>query len=188
MPLSTPNKRKLLHTREVTCQGFLRDDGLVEIEGHLVDTKPFDLPNKDRGGEIKAGEPLHGMSVRIALDDTMMIREAEATMDYTPYNYCQQVAPVFEKLVGIRIGTGWRAKIRERVGGAQGCTHLSELLPVMATTAFQTLVSVKRMKNGGEEGEQDHAEYVPHLINTCHTHAEDSPVVKEHWPKYYTGD
>ena len=187
MPLSPAKKRRLLHIREVTCQGFLRDDGLVEIEGRLDDSKPFDFPNKDRGGWIKAGEALHGMTIRIALDDQFTIREAEAVMDDTPYNYCKQVAPIFANLVGIRIGPGWRGKIREAVGGAKGCTHLTELLPVMATTAFQTLVSVKRVQ--GTDGEnQDHAEYVPHLINTCHTHAEDSPVVKENWPEYYKGE
>ena len=66
MPLSKPSKRKLLHTRKVTCEGYLRDDGLMDIEGHLVDTKSYDFPNNDRGGHIPAGEPLHGISARIA--------------------------------------------------------------------------------------------------------------------------
>mgnify|MGYP000665185871 CR=1 FL=1 len=33
--------------------------------------------------------------------------------------------------------------MRETVGGVQGCTHLTELLRNMATTAFQTMVSVR---------------------------------------------
>jgi hypothetical protein len=188
MPLSQPKPRKPLHHREVICQGFLRDDGLIDIEGQLTDTKPYDFPNKDRGGFIHAGEALHGMSIRIALDETLTIREAEATMDFTPYNYCKQVAPIFDKLVGIRIGRGWLSKVKEAVGGRIGCTHLTELLGPMATTAFQTLVSVRKAEQEETGHKQPHQEYVPHLINTCYTHADDSPVVEEHWPEYYKGE
>ncbi len=184
MPLSTPSKRRPLHTREVTCQGFLRDDGLIDIEGHLNDTKPFDFPNQDRGGVIRAGESLHGMSIRITLDPSMKIHHAEAIMDFTPYNYCKSIASVFEKLAGLRIGPGWRGKVKEIMGGQKGCTHLTELLGPMATTAFQTLVSLKNSANNDGK-EQPHDEYVPYLINSCHTHAEDSPVVQQHWPEYY---
>ena len=52
MPLSNPAPRKPMHTRTVECRGYLRDDGRWDIEGHLIDTKPFDIPNEDRGGEI----------------------------------------------------------------------------------------------------------------------------------------
>ena len=42
MPLENSNKsRRLMHTRVVECEGFLRDDGLWEVEASLRDTKPF---------------------------------------------------------------------------------------------------------------------------------------------------
>jgi hypothetical protein len=173
-----------MHHRRVDCEGFLRADGLIEIEGRLIDTKPYDFENKDRGGVIKAGEPLHGMSIRIAIDEGMTIREAAAVMDHTPYNYCKTITPVFDNLVGITIGAGWTRKAVETVGGVHGCTHLSELLRSMATTAFQTMVSVKHARQAEDE-DQSYDDYVPVLINTCHTHAEDSPVVKENWPDFY---
>jgi len=85
--------------------------------------------------------------------------------------------------VGIRITQGWRGKVREVMGGTKGCTHLTELLATVATTAFQTLVSM----NGPADEEHPHTEYVPYLINSCHTHAEDSPVVEQNWPEFYQG-
>lgn len=182
MPLSTPQTRKLLHTRDVKCQGFLRDDGLIDIEGHLLDTKPFDFANKDRGGVIKAGEALHGMSIRLTLDRKLKIHDAQAIMDYTPYNYCKSIAPVFKKLIGLNIGIGWRGKVREIMGGVKGCTHLTELLGPMATTAIQTMVSIYGPEERSHEEEIKRA---PQFINTCHSHAENSPVVKEHWPEMY---
>ena len=45
MPLENSNKsRRLMHTRSIECQGFLRDDGLWEVEAWLRDTKPFAQP------------------------------------------------------------------------------------------------------------------------------------------------
>ena len=42
MPLENSSKsRRLMHTRFVECEGFLRDDGLWEVEAWLRDTKPF---------------------------------------------------------------------------------------------------------------------------------------------------
>ena len=69
MPLSNPVGRKPMHTRTVQCRGYLRDDGLWDIEGHLVDTKPYDIPSEDRGGTIPAGEPLHGDASRSEAHD-----------------------------------------------------------------------------------------------------------------------
>src|SRR5512143_596133 len=69
MPLSRPPRsRKLLHTRTVQCYGYQREDGLWDIEGHMTDVKTYSFTNKDRGGEIRAGEPLHAMSIRLTLD------------------------------------------------------------------------------------------------------------------------
>ena len=44
-----------MHTRTVECRGYLRDDGLWDIEGHMTDTKPFDIPNEDRGRRTRPG-------------------------------------------------------------------------------------------------------------------------------------
>ena len=54
MPLSQPAERELTHTRVVTCRGFQRSDGLFDIEGRIVDTKPYRFRNRDRGGWIDA--------------------------------------------------------------------------------------------------------------------------------------
>jgi hypothetical protein len=47
------------------------------------------------------------------------------------------------QLKGLRIGAGFGRIARERLSGAQGCTHLNELLIPLATTAFQTLSPVR---------------------------------------------
>lgn len=195
MPLSPAAPRQLAHTRVVTCQGFERDDGLWDIEGQIVDTKPYSFPNKDRGGILAAGEPLHSMRIRLTIDTTMLIHAAEQSTEHSPYNYCHEVEHFCKKLIGERIGPGWTRKVKTLMGGSAGCTHITELLGPVATTAFQTLVKA-RMKHTDKEkaDENDNSaanndakktKERPFLLNTCHALQAHSPVVKVQWPAFY---
>lgn len=187
MPLSTPAPRQTSHKRVVTCNGYERDDGLWDIEGRIVDTKAFSFPNKDRGGTIEAGEALHDMSLRLTIDIDMKIHAAEQCTDASPYNYCQSVEHFCKNLIGQRIGPGWTKISREKMGMGRGCTHLTELLGQMATTAFQTLVKVK-YKNVTSGSDQKSATKTPKFMNSCHALQTDGPIVKEHWPQFYKAD
>lgn len=179
MPLSQASDRSPLHTRSLTFQGYERSDGLFDIEGHLVDTKPFDMPNKDRGGCIKQGEPLHEMRIRLTIDDNMLIHNAEAITEWAPFHYCQGSADTFKRLVGESIGPGWNSRVRDLLGGTQGCTHITEMLAQLATTAYQSMFSA-RYNDGKPDGETK-----PAILDTCYALATDGPVVEEHWPKFY---
>ena len=77
MPLSEPAAREKLHTRTVTCEGFRRADGLWDIEGHMTDVKTYGFDNSWRG-RVEPGEPLHGMWLRLTIDEDFTIRAAEA--------------------------------------------------------------------------------------------------------------
>ena len=135
MPLSEPAPRKHLHTRHVECRGYLRDDGLWDIEGRMVDTKTYSFPNRHRG-EVATGQPVHEMWLRLTIDDAMRIHEVEAVTDYGPFGMCPAITGNFKRLEGLTIGPGFRRAVRARVGGTQGCTHLVELVDPIATTAF----------------------------------------------------
>ena len=183
MPLSTPTERKLTHTRVVTCLGYERHDKLWDIEGRIVDTKPYSFPNKDRGGEIKADEPLHDMSIRLTIDTNLKVLDAEAVIDGSPYNYCKCVTTIVKQLIGLQIAPGWTVKSKAAMGLNSGCTHLTELLGPMATTAIQTLFSIRPNLDTNDKA-QDKKTSSP-FINSCHSLLANSPVVKEHWPDLY---
>jgi hypothetical protein len=180
MPLSPPvDDRRHLHTRTLTMQGFERGDGLFDIEGHLTDTKPYSFDNFDRG-RVEAGEPLHGMWIRLTVDEDMVIRACEAVSDYTPYAICPAVAPNFARLAGVTIGPGFTRAVKERLGGIEGCTHLREMLAQMATVAYQTMQPVRRRNR--EQQADDPAR--PVIIGSCYAYAADSPVVERQWPAF----
>ena len=84
MPLTTAATRRLAHTRVVTCHGYQRDDGLWDIEGRIVDTKPYRFRNRDRGGWIEADEALHDMSIRLTINLELEVIEVDAVIDHSP--------------------------------------------------------------------------------------------------------
>lgn len=180
MPLTKSASRKLAHTRVVTCHGYQREDDLWDIEGRIVDTKPYRFQNRDRGGWIEADEALHDMSIRLTVNLDLEVLDVDAVIDASPYNYCKSVVSVAKNLVGLRIAPGWTDKSKRAMGSNRGCTHLTELLGPVATTAIQTIVS-ERMKRGGRHSKGGSKAF----LNSCHTYAADSPVVKLHWPEHY---
>ena len=179
--LSTPAARKPLHTRTIKCNGFVRDDALYDIEGHLVDVKSVGFQNMDRG-DVKPGEPIHEMWIRLTVDVHLNVVDVEAKTVWGPYTICGDITPNFKRLKGLAIKQGWKKKIRELLGGTHGCTHLVELLGPVATTAFQTVYpdQVKRQEKEG-------IKVKPMQIGSCHAYAPDGPVVKQRHPEYYTG-
>ncbi len=181
MPLSPPAERERLHTRRYDFGGFRREDGLWDIEGHMTDTKTYAFGNQHRG-EVQAGEPLHDMWLRLTIDENFVVQDIEAETDAGPFAVCPAITPNFKRMVGVRIGQGWRQKVREQLGGAEGCTHLTEMLQAMATVAFQTLYPVLKRK-----AEENPRPGRPPLIDTCHAFKSDGDIVKKAWPDYYTG-
>lgn len=180
MPLSPPVTRKHFHTRRILCESFKRADGLWDIEAHLVDDKTYDFTNYDRG-EIKAGDPVHDMWLRVTLDDAFLIHRVEAVTDASPYNICPEVTPNFRRLEGHIIGRGWKQLIRESVGGTKGCTHLVDMLSVVSVVAFQTIMT--RQLDVDDHGVKSGIK--PPHFDTCYALDTTGPVVKHHYPKWY---
>jgi hypothetical protein len=178
--------RRLMHTRTVECNGFIRDDGLWEVEARLVDVKPFTQAADRYREELKPGDPVHDIRLRLAIDETMTIHEAEATMAATPYPTCIEVQPILQRLVGESIGKGWREVVRRKIGKLETCTHLAELLGPAVTTLFQTMSNGKDPEGRGSIDNQRDAVEPPFFINGCHSWRTDGPVVAELFPQFAT--
>jgi hypothetical protein len=183
MPLPKAAPRKRIHTREIICEGFLRDDGLWDIEGSIKDSKTYSFDNRDRGG-VAAGEPVHWMRARLTVDDDLVVQEAHVITEAGPHTICSDIAPSYEALKGLPIKAGWRKAVLEKVGGVAGCTHITDLLlGPLPVTAYQT---VRRHLKGLPAKPRDPRIRSP-VMNTCHALASDSPVAKLEWPNHYTG-
>lgn len=180
MPLTAPAPRKLLHTRTVECLGYQRDDGLWDIEAHMVDIKSYPFTNKDRG-EIAPGEALHDMWIRLTIDDDFLIKDAEAVTDFSPFRQCGDITVAYRQLIGLRIGSGFHKIVNELFAGSAGCTHLLELLRPLATTAYQTLYPVREARR-----KETASHKRPSVIDSCYALRSDGAVVAREWPDFST--
>lgn len=200
MPLSPPQQRELLHSRDIVLRGYQRADGLYDIEAQLTDTKSYGFGNHDRG-YVRAGEPIHGMWLRLTVDEQRNILACEAAMDHTPYSICPTAAPNFARLAGLRIKPGFLKEAAKRIGGTHGCTHVRELLQQVATTAYQTIDPARARREADAAGEADRPGSdkldarisdtmggAPAILNTCVAYGTASPVVKRRWPQLFTGE
>jgi hypothetical protein len=187
MPFPDASPRIHVHTRAIDYRGYEREDGLWDIEAHMTDTKTYEFSNKWRG-TVPVGEPMHEMLLRVTIDDSFVIQDIFAATEHSPFQMCPAIAPNYKKLIGIKMGPGWRKAIRMKVGGTEGCTHLTELLFPMATVAMQTIwpIRSKRKQESDTEEKQPQGKR-PVVLDTCHAWASDSPVVRENAPKYFTG-
>jgi hypothetical protein len=178
MPLPKAAPRELLHLRDIQLRGYQREDGRIDIEAHMTDTKTYSFGNSSRGG-IPAGDPLHDMWLRLTLNQSLTIEAVEAAMDATPHAICPAIAPNYQRLVGLCIAKGFLKAASERLGGINGCTHLRELLQQIGTVAFQTLHSIRSHKNPAKPA-TDPRRIPAILLNTCHTYAENGPYATQH--------
>lgn len=182
MPLPDPAPRSHLHTRAVTYQGFLRDDGLWDIEGRMADTKTY-ASDLERG-PLPAGEPVHGMSLRVTIDDRMTIHDIAAAMDHTPFGECTRGEDPMRRLVGASMGPGWRHTIEKALGGVQGCTHLRELLFNIATAAYQTVFPYRERERRLSGVRPGASAEPPYHLGRCIAWDFEGPVVARHYPQF----
>ena len=135
--LSPPVPREEVHNRRVSCNGFVREDGLFDIEAEMTDNKSYPFPTEFRG-DVTPDQYVHHMKVRVTVDREMKVHAAEALTIAGPYAICPTANDVFADIVGLTIGPGWRRRVAAAIGGRHGCTHITELMGVIGTIAFQT--------------------------------------------------
>lgn len=183
MSISKAAARRHIHTREIRCDAYEREDGLWDVEGIITDTKSYSFDNYDRGG-VAAGEPVHRMKVRLTVDSDLVVQSAEAETEAAPFNMCPNITPDYSALAGLKIGPGWRRDVLQRLGGTKGCTHISDLvLGPLPVTAFQAVIPARQRRDTEPaDGKR------PSTLNTCHALAATSPVTKRRWPSFYEGD
>jgi len=182
MPLKKSITRKKLHLRDIQCEGYSRDDGLWDIEAHIVDSRTYDCGyDEDFRDTIKAGDAVHDMWLRLTIDLDFLIHDVQAISDQTPFGICTSAAKIMQKLIGLQIKPGWMESVRERIGSETSCTHVMSLLPVISATAYQTMHVALREKQLQQADDQK-----PMILDTCLALSSDGEVVRKRWPEFYT--
>jgi hypothetical protein len=179
MPLAiSPVVRTRLHTRRVTYEGFEREDGLFDIEGHLTDVKDHDYALLT--GMRPAGHAVHDMWVRMTIGRDYVIHAIEAKTDAMPYpGACERITPEYSVLVGANLLQGFRKAVHAALGGLRGCTHITELLTQAPTAAIQMFAGLTREIAGEER---------PFQLDRCHALDTSGDTVRRYYPQWYRHD
>ena len=174
--------REELHFRRIDMRGWRRSDGLFEVEGRVVDRKPHAFKSPSGSKVTPANEAIHDMGVKLVFDKNMLVHDVLAFTNSAPYADCLAAGNALQKIKGLHISGGWSREVKERLGGAQSCTHLMQLLIPLGTTAFQSLTMIRM-----DRPDTLKADGKPMKVDSCYAYAAERGVVMHRWPAFYTG-
>jgi hypothetical protein len=173
----TPANRRPVHTRSIRIDAYVRDDHVWELVANIRDVKYKDIELD--AGTLRAGDALHDMVITVELDRRLQILAVQAKTSAAPFpGDCDTFSEVYQALVGLNLLQGFRAAVRERVGGNAGCTHINELatlLPTAAIQAFSHDMDRPDLASGG----------MPAHLDRCRALRLDGPVVAKHYPRWH---
>ncbi|MEX5637312.1 DUF2889 domain-containing protein [Parafrankia sp. FMc2] len=151
------------HRRSIIMDSYPADNGHVTVVGRLTDQIPRAAPGQQRIHDMTLA-----LTVRLA---GLVITAAEADMTAFPHTECPLIAPAFARLEGLSVARGFTRELRQRLGGASGCSHLGELAramgPAVVRTATEQLAHTRRGKSPESAGPP------PLPLGTCHVWAAD---------------
>ena len=163
---------------------------MSDIKKVLELIKEHDVKYVDFRFTDPRGKWQHTAQHVVTVDEDLLIHDIEAVTDNSPFQMCPDIVGNFQRIKGLRMVGGFTNKMKAAVGGAQGCTHLVELMGPIATTAFQTIIPLKKRREKTPEeiaAAADAPPKRPPLLDSCHAFASDSPITKKAWPAFYTG-
>lgn len=176
--MTLPVELEAVHHRQIDLRFSRRSDGLYEIEGRLVDKKSHPFRRALANDDQPPGAPLHDIVVRLVIDESLLVHDALALMQVTPFTTCRGAVNTLAPLKGLRIGAGWNKRVRELLGGAASCTHIVELLGPMATTALQGLAPQRLAQRDDPANEAQRLA----KVDSCYAYAAEREVVAQLWP------
>lgn len=169
--MSDTVSRQPIHTRRIEYASFLREDGLYEVEGKLVDVVEA------------SGKAIHVMSLALTFDRDLTIHGVRPSLEAGPFPSCHDNPDLLLGLIGVRIAPGWQQRVRAKISSAESCTHHMELLFAMGTAAYMAVslapevIGVDPLKYMRENGIK------PYFLDTCRAWQTDGPVVREQFPE-----
>ena len=135
-----------------------------------------DTPDPDRGWALAA---LTGQLTFNEAKPAAIRKAVEARMDRMPYpGACNRIEAAYGKLVGRNLARNFRLALHDAMGGVKGCTHLTELLGYLPTTAIQAFAGLTR---------EIHGEAKPFQLDRCHALETTSETVRRYYPAWYRG-
>ncbi|MEW5722032.1 MAG: DUF2889 domain-containing protein [Thermodesulfobacteriota bacterium] len=166
-----------VHGRLLEIKTYPLDGGRVIVEGRLRDDRKVLGYNWDQT-ERRPGV-VHHMIVRFLLGGwPLTIQEAEAEMPGVPHELCTLTRESVEKVVGLQIVSGFSDEVRRRLGGIEGCTHLTHLIVTMGPAALHGFWTQLSRRPRPIPSSLDEFAGLDYLKNSCLLWREDGPLLE----------
>lgn len=131
-------EKRLVHDRTISIKTYETDRNTILLEGDLRDRNPLPWYSYISGTFRNPGFLHHitaTMSIRLP---DLAIVQADAHMKVVADDECRKVEQLIRSIEGMVIlQKGFRRSLSRRLGGPQGCIHLTELITAMASAAPQ---------------------------------------------------
>jgi hypothetical protein len=165
-------KKKLVHTRKIEINTFDLDDHRILVEGELEDTRRPPSAEESETGPFL----VHHLIARIWVQGPdLTISAVDAKMKRIPRQECPEVLPAVQKLVGVKIITGFTQKVKDLIGNVRGCSHLTNLFLTLGPVAVQGYWAAYGRRPGARSLDNP---AISRVINSCHVWRKDGPLVQ----------
>ncbi len=163
---------KLVHTRKIEIRSFDLGDHRILVEGELEDTRR--PPSEDRSDAESF--LVHHLIARMWVQGPdLTVSAIDAEMKQTPRQGCPEALPWIQKLIGLKIITGFTQKVKDLIGSVRGCSHLTNLFLTLGPVAVQGYWAAYGRR---PETRSLANPAISRVINSCHLWREDGPHVK----------
>lgn len=163
--------KKPVQSRTMEIQIFDLGDHQVQVEGQLRDRRTV----PPRGSQDHPALIHHLIARLWVRGPDLTITAAEGEMKRVPRDLCPEILPGLQKLVGLRIITGYTQKVKDLIGGVQGCSHLTNLFLSMGPAAVQGYWAAYGRKPGARSLNNP---AILRVIDSCHVWRKDGPLVQ----------
>lgn len=115
----------------------------------------------------------HHIRVELTINlESESITDAQAQMTKVPYSICQLTLINIRKIIGLKIQRGIHQELVDKLGHAEGCTHMVDLAMEAVRLSANVMVGLTKVGpewfDRGELSEQQMIDRVkPILQNTC---------------------
>jgi hypothetical protein len=166
-----------VHERHLEFRTYPLEDERMIIEGWLRDERL--VPGYHWNGKSRPTGVVHWMCVRLLVGGwPVTILDAEAEMPDIPHELCPTTLESVKRIVGLSIVSGYSEEVHRRLGGVQGCAHLTHLIVTMGPAALHGYWTQISRQRRPIPRSLDEFLGLPQLINSCKLWREDGPFMQ----------
>lgn len=152
------------------------DDTHIVVCGELRDRRR--VPTYTIAGRLREPAVVHHMRICLKVNTALLkIVEIDAELTAFPHGECAEMGRTLQKIKGLTLSPGFTSMVKKKIGGRNGCIHLTTLLLAMAPAVLQGYWTHSDRRPDRRSLSGDHMER--YLLDACHVWRREGPLARE---------